>query len=663
MTMFESRASVRRELALHPDADRTALAIPFSEIIGAGPISGDEAIEMLTAYLLDPNAGALLSTSEERATFLESPLFTWVGPGNAAPLDDQIAALVVGPLLGQGAQLAPVLAASRFAPRADDVLALAVAALELPAQAPVLEALFAEAGPESDLLCLSLTQCGRVLAWAPHLLEWPIAEKIVDALIARLEPSRPRPLLEAVARALGPIAAQPGPLGIKVRTAALAGLAALTRGSSTGASSSFMEQVAAIGKTRTIPDQDTWMALPRKEVASACAYVLGFAAPTDRGEFTTYRAEVLNRPEADELFLPFVEGLVAAAHVPAISELVEGLLGGSDTEVATALGLAATIPLDALASELVARLDAPGASQRAMAVSAVELLASTDDLDIDASLALRLGDPSPEVAAAATRTLLARGRRDLVAKHSARDPHPVRRAVVLAGLGELSIPVISELVRGTIDGLDAIDTTTEDPTADEDVSPITKLIADSLLCSVPGLEVACDLIGGVPDAAGLLALACLPGALRDIGILAPPNGRTLLAQVTIELVTANPDSDLGSLALYLLARMSAGDETIAEVVADALTATDGYAGNLLGALGELRVASDHTARALAPLLGPDSPLGARVAASAVSGRVLPHDHEAWVHVRELLELGTLARSAAWSALRDRSRRRAVAPPA
>jgi hypothetical protein len=663
MTMFESRAAVRRELALHPDADRTALAIPFSEIIGAGPVPAREAIEALTAYLLDPSGGALLSTSADRATWLESPLFSWVGPGNAAPLDDQIAALVVGPILGRGTSLAPVLVASRFAPRADDVLALAVASLELPAQAAVLETLFADPGPDPELLALSVIQCGRVLAWAPHLLEWPIAESIVDALIARLEPSRPRPLLDAIARALGPIAAHPGPLGATVRTAALAGLAALTKASSTGASSSFLEQVTAIGKTRTIPDQDKWMALPRKEVAAACAYVLGFASPVDRGEFTAYRAQVLDRPEADELFLPFVEGLVAAAHVPAISELVESMLGGSEAEVATALGLAATIPLDALAAELVARLDAPGASQRAMAIGAIELLVSTEDLDIDASLALRLGDPSPEVTAAATRTLLARGRRDLVAKHSAKDPHPVRRAVVLAALGELSIPVISELVRGTIDGLDAIDTTTEDPTSDDDVTPITKLIADSLLCSVAGLEVACDLIGGVPDAAGLLALACLPGAQRDIGILAPPQARTLLAQVTIELVTDNPDSDLGSLALYLLARMSAGDETIAEVIADALTATEGYAGNLLGALGEIRVASEPTARALAPLLGPDSPLGARVAASAVSGRVLPHDHEAWVHVRELLELGTLARSAAWSALRDRSRRRPVAIPA
>lgn len=661
MSLFESRAGIRRELALHPDADRTALAVPFIEIATQGPISADEAAGVLAAYLLDPRGGAILANTEARATWLGSPLFTWVGPGNAAPIDDQIAALVVAPILGKGTALAPLLLAGRFAPRADDLVALAVGGLDLPAQANALEALLADTGPDAELLALSTVQCGRALAWSPHLLEWPIAEKIVNALIALLHASRPKPLLDAVARALGPIALRPGPLGDKVRTAALAGLDALTKTSSTGASSSFAGQVAAIGKTRTMPDQDKWMALPRREVAHACAYILGFAAPIERPEFAAYRGQVLDRPEADELFLPFVEGLVATAHVPAVTELVEGLLDGTDTEAATGLGLAAVLPLDPLSDTIIAQLDAPTASRRALAIAAAELLITTPDLDVDAMIAMRLGDPSPEVSAAATRSLLARGRRDLVGKHSARDPHPVRRAVVLAGLGELSVPVVGELVRGSIERLDDVDTETAEPTDDEDVSPITKLLADSLLCSIKGLEVACDVIGGVPDAAGLLALACLPGAARDIGILAPPQVRAQLAHVTIEIATANTE-ELGTLALFLLSRMSAGDETIAEVVADALSTTDGWAQNLLAALGELRVATDRTAAAVAPMLGPDSPLGARIAATAISGRVLPADHPAWVHIRELLELGTIARAAAWSAFRDRARRAPIAAP-
>ncbi|MBA3452501.1 MAG: hypothetical protein H0T42_05320 [Deltaproteobacteria bacterium] len=646
---------VRRQLALYADADRLPLGPGFIEVASHGPLPIADATQMLATYLLDPRAGAMLATSEDLATWFESPLFAWVGPGNAAPLDDLIAALIAAPVLGRGAALASVLTAGRFSPRADDLVALAICSLDLPAQATALEALFADAGPDHELLGLSVVQCGRVLAWAPHLLEWPVAETIVKALLARLGPATPKPLLDGISRALGPIAMRPGPLAETIRTAALAGLEALTQMTNPGKSGSFLDQVTTIGKTRTLPDQDRWMSQPRREVAHACAYILGVASPLERTAFSSYRDRVLDRPEADGLFLPFVEGLIAGAHIPAVGELVQGMLAASDAEAAAGLGLAAALPLDSISHLIIAHLDAPQISLRTLAVAAAEILASTEDLDVDASIAMRLGDPSPEVCAAATRSLLARGRRDLLGKHSARDPHPVRRAVVLAGLGEVSVAVIGELVTGSLARLDDVNTETEPTSEDEDVTPVTKLLADSLLCSVKGIEVACDLIGGVPDSVGLLALACLPGTQRDIGILAPPGPRTALARVTIDIAQAD-DAELGALALYLLARMSAGDETIAEVVSDALAATDGWAQNLLAALGELRVASERTGAALAPFLGPDSPIGARVAATAVSGRVLPADHAAWAHVRELLELGTIARAAAWSALRDRARR-------
>jgi hypothetical protein len=51
----------------------------------------------------------------------------------------------------------------------------------------------------------------------------------------------------------------------------------------------------------------------------------------------------------------------------------------------------------------------------------------------------------------------------------------------------------------------------------------------------------------------------------------------------------------------------------------------------------------------------DQPIGARVLAAAACGRALPIDHPAWTDVRALLELGTIARAAAWTALRDRAR--------
>ncbi len=645
---FATPAEARRALALLPDAGRTALAVPFAEQLGDGPLADADAGDVLVAYLFDPKAGAILALDERRAQWLDGPLFTWVGPGNAAPLDDQLAALVAGPLLGKGSVLSEVVAQRRFTPRADDAVALAVAALDRAAQPEVLERMFAERGPDPDRLALSTVQCGRVLAWAPHLLELAIAEPIVDALIALLHPSRPRPLVDAVARALAPIAARPGVLAQRVRAAALATLQVRAL------ASSFLAEVDAIAKPSSIPAR--YLELPRRELAAASAYILGFAAPLERDAFDVHRALVIDREDGADLVVPFVDGLIAAAHVPAVAELCAGLLQSEPADVATALGLAALIPLDPIRSAIARELDSPIATSRALATTALEMLESDDELDLDAAIALRLGDPSPEVTAAATRSLLARGRRDLLEDHAGREPHRVRRAVVLAGLGDLSVPVVGELVSGSLTGLDELDRASEG----DGVSPVTELIAESLLCSVAGLEVACDLIAGVPDAAGLLALASLGGTDRDIAVLAPPASRALLARVALAVATTPGDEELAALALYLLARMSAGDETIADLVADAIltneASSEGHAGTLLGALGEVRVANAHTAAVLAPFLAADQPIGARVTAAAIAGRVLPANHAAWAQVEELLELGTIARAAAWSALRDRARR-------
>ena len=648
---FTSRAAVRRALCQLPDAGRTSLGAVFAEQAGAGPLPPDEVVELLTAYLLDPRGGAILATTDDRAIWLESPLFTWVGPGNAAPMHDQIAALVVAPVLQHGAALSPLVLSRRFAPRADDLVALAVSALDLPAQATALEQLFGDPGPEPQLLALSIVQCGRILAWAPHLLEWPIAEHVVTALIALLDPARPAPLLDAVARALGPIAARPGPLAARVRTAALAGIEAATAAKPVG----FSAQVASIGRSRAVPEK--YLELPRREVASACAYILGFSAPQEREAFVRHRALVIDRPDASALSGPFVDGLVAAGHVAAISELVAALLIDDEGNPALALDLASRIPLDPIGPLLLEQLDAPSDLRRAVAIGAVELLETTDEVDVEAALALRLSDPSPEVAAAATRTLLARDRRDVVSEHLGRETSPLRRAIAQTGLGELTVPVIGEIVRDGLAGLPGR-RADEDGEEDDAPSPLTQLLADGLLCSVAGIEVAADLIGGVPDAAGLLALASLPNTDRDSGVIAPPGARAHLAQVTTGIGGTLDDQDeLAALGLYLLARMSAGDEIVADVVADALDATEGYATNLIAALGELRVANDRTAAALAPFLDPDQAIGGRVIAASICGRALPADHPGWVHVRELLELGTIARAAAWSALRDRARRR------
>ncbi|HVK85356.1 MAG TPA: hypothetical protein VM513_14660 [Kofleriaceae bacterium] len=655
MTKDVTAAALRRALALLPDAGRQRLVPALSEVVLDGPLPRDTAVGVLTDYLLDPAAGAILSLDDSRRAWLELPAFTWLGPGNGVPLDDQLAALLVGPSLARGAALAEPLVRARFAPRADDVVALAVGALDESARAGALEALFTDPGPDADLLALSTVQCGRAVAWNPSLHALPIAERIVDALLARITPGHPGPHLEAVARALGPIGSQPGSLGDRVRASALAGLETLT---SAARPSSFRDRVRAISDARG--DLARFQDLPRREAAAAYAYILGFGAPIAAEAFAAYRQRVLERPDGDELFAPFVEGLLARAHVPALLALVENLISGELPQITHGLELAARLPLDELAPVLVAFLDAPDAPTRIGAIAAVEMLEASDDLAIDHALAMRLGDPSPEVCAAASWTLAERGRRDILGKHSAREPSRPRRAAVMLALGELSVPTVGELAVGLMDGLDGVEPMRGPEAEAHATSPILRLVGRRILGSVRGLELASELVAASEDAVGVLSLSCLTDLARDVGVLAPPEQRSRLARVTMEIATEQPDSELGALALFLLARMSAGDamiaELVADAVADAIARETGYAGQLLSALGELRVASEKTGAALAPLLGPATPIGARVTATAIAGRVLPADHAAWAHVRELLDLGTFARAAAWTALRDRARR-------
>ena len=641
---MKSSADVRRALALLPDGRQHELALPFAELAAASGLPTSELAELLLGYLFDRSASAILATSDARAAWLAGPLFLTVGPGNGAFVDDVIAALIAAPILAKGGALAAVALEHRFAPRADDAIALAVSALPAESRVAALEALFAPLG-DPDRQLLATIQCGRVVAWSPALVETPIGARVVAALLELLSPSRPKPLLDEVARALGPIAADAGPLAQRVRDAAFAVIDAATRPAPT----SFAAEVAAIGKARAMPDQDRWFALAAREAAAAAAYVLGVAAPIDREAFGAYRALVLDRPDPSGLLEGFLAGLVAAAHVPAATELAASLLGAGGEATAIAFTLAATLPLDGLGDELVAELDSEAAERRALACAAVELL---EGETIDAALALRLGDPSPDVAAAAAHTLVARGRRDLIADRAAHETNTIRRAIANAALGDRSVPVIGELVRAVLADAEKAD-------IDGVVSPLARFTAARLFETGEGLDLLAELIGDMPELAGVFALAVIESvaAARDIAILAPPGPRGRLATTALKLATdAEAGAELGTLALGLLAHVSAGDVTLADVIADALLETNGYAANLLAALGELRVATPHTAAATAALVAPSQPIGARVLAAAVSGRTLPHDHPAWVHVRELLGLGTVARAAAWAALRDRARR-------
>src|SRR5207253_8568599 len=98
----------------------------------------------VSAYLLDRESGAIAAE--------DGPLYTAVGPRAVVPIDDVIAALVAGPRLARDGVLATELIARRFAPRADEAVALAVAELPAAAQEAALEMLFSDPGPDAELL-------------------------------------------------------------------------------------------------------------------------------------------------------------------------------------------------------------------------------------------------------------------------------------------------------------------------------------------------------------------------------------------------------------------------------------------------------------------------------------------------------------------------------
>ncbi len=636
---MKTRADVRRALALHPD--KRALGGQLAELAVAGPLSAGDVGEALVGYLFDPNGNALLATTEARAAWLAGPLFRAVGPGNFAPIDDVVAAVIAGPLLAGASNVwatSDGLLARRFAPRADEAIAFAIAALPEPRQADALARLASDDGPEPELLAQSTLQCGAALAAAPHLLDAPIASTLVAELIALLAPSRPKPLLDHAARICGAIAARDHVLAERVRAAAFAAIDASHR----PAPRSFAAEIAEIGRARRLPDEDRWLALPQTELAQAAAYMLGACAPTGRAPFAAHRSLVLDRPDGADLADAFTDGLVAAAHVPALAELAASLLDADADAPLTALGLANALPIDSIAERLLAELEAERPSHRALACGAVVLL---DHPAVEPALAARLGDPSSEVAAAAARALVERGRGDLIAEHAGREAHPLRRAIARAATGELSVPVIGELVTGASREL-----------GDEpgDVTPIVRLLGDCLFGSIDGLDTCASLIGGVPDAIGLVALAASAGLGddADIGVIAPPDARAALADAVSDL----HDAELAALGMFVLARVSAGDAGVADAAADGLAATAGHADSYLAAIAAARTATPNTGAALAAMVAGDQPIGARVLAAAACGRALPIDHPAWTDVRALLELGTIARAAAWTALRERARK-------
>ncbi len=639
-----SRAGLRRAAALVPDGERRRL-VPLlmrPEIIA--PLEPARAIERLMAYLLDPLGRAILGVDDELAAWLAgSPLLRPCGPGAAAPLGDDLAAALVAPMLARQDELPAVLWKWRWSPRADELIAATVAELSPAAGQAALGTLLAP-GPDEDRVHQAALQAGRALALCPHLHDTAEATAVVDALVPLLNRGTPRPLLVLAVDALGPIGRARTELGERVRFHGMSQLGAAVDRiiTPTKAPTGFAAELAALDTPAGDPAFERARRMPDWEVAEHCAHLLGAAAPDEPEAFVGWRQTCIGL-FADLPLLPaFLDGLVTAAAVGPVSDMVVALATGDDDDRAMAADLSTMLPVDGARSALLALLEDQRPGVR---VSALQGLALIGDVD---AISARLGDPTPEVAAAAALALVELGHGAACLAHRPDDPSRPRWAAIRAAAGAADTETVGELAVELMRQLDDAG-----DTDDLEDSPLLLALRTALFTTPAGLGRAAALLGGVPASLPVVALAAPRDDDQNPGVLAPPDGLAALAESLGDAL--DHDDETGALGFTVLAGLSCGDTALAARIAARLAATEGFAGQLLFALAELRVRSVEGAAALAPLLAATQPLPGRVLAAAAAGRILPLDHPAWSDVAALLELGTFARAAAWASLRDRVR--------
>lgn len=637
-----TRATLRRAAASTPDGDRLSLLPLLAHDDVVAPLAPEDAVEVLMRYLLDPSGRAILGIDEQRtAWFTSSPLLRPCGPGCAAPLADDLAAVLVAPMLARANELPEVLLRWRWSPRADELIAATVASLEPAAGARALAQLRAP-GRDEEHVHQAALQAGRALAWAPHLHGSDDARAIVGELVALLDRASPRPLLDALTRALGPIARAATELGETVRTHALAQLgAAVDRITGRAQPAGFAAQLAALDQPTGHADLEHMKRMPDWEHAEYCTHILGAAAPEGGARFSDWHAVVSGLFQELPLLPAFLDGLIQSAAVEPMAQLVTVLADSDEEDRELAAHLAAQLPVAAAEPAILAVLEDERPSVRVSAIRALALI------EVIEPIARRLEDPVPEVAAAAALALVELGEGARCAARAA-DPNAVRRAAIAAATGATDTETIGELTAALADQLDAIESTDE-----LDGSPLLDALTASLLTTPEGLHRTAALLGGFPAALPIVALALPRDEAQTPGLIAPPEPLAELEQSLRDLLAE--DSEPTALALGLLAGLSCGDAALAARIAAALDETDGYAGQLLVALAELRVRTPEGAAAIAPLLAADQPITGRIIAGAAAGRILPVDHAAWSDVIALLSLGTYARAAAWASLRDRLR--------
>lgn len=631
------RAALQRQWIITGDARQLGLSQMMLDAATVPNMDPLQCAEHLTAYLLAPTRTCLLATDANRAAWLaDSPLFRAVGPGNAVPFDDGAAALATMPMWLGLAEFSPLLMRHRFAPRADDVMAVALSAMDVGAQVNVLAQLFADRGPDADVLHLSTLQCGRILAWCPHLLEWPIGEAIVDQLLRLLAPTQPRPLQLLVARALGPIAARSAPLALRVRTVVRELLERCDAPAVVPAGlGAFVAQI----NTPQDRGHAEYLARPARQLAQTCALILGHGAPLDPAGFGELAEACIDRPAAD-LFAPFVDGLIAGAHHNGLAVLVAQLVEDGDHDE-LALSILQRFPNDAAAPWLIAATENASDAVRADACKALTLVESAD---VEAALRARLRDPALAVVCASATALQARGCSDVLQTHVAQESHAVRRAIVAACHGSVATDVIGELAHAAVVAMEAEDETTG--------PALATCLHNALLHSIEGAAVGVNLMRGAPATVAPLATAIAATTVEHAFRVPPLLAAEFVA--TIDIVH-QADISLQPYAMFVAAAVNAGAVELAHRVCADLIEDDGQGAIRLATLGLLDVRDEVTGAAVTSCLNDDQALADRVLATTIAGRALPFEHPGWETVRGLLQVGTIASAAAWTALRDRCR--------
>ncbi len=621
-------------VSLYPDGERAQARRTLVQ----PELAGGDAEARFAAYLLDPVGRPL--RADERC-LLERP----IGAGCAVAVSDDVVAIVAAPRWVTGDRLSDELLAARFAVRADEAVAAAVAELSPEAAAFAIRRLAEQAGPDEARLHLAVLQAGRALAWRPELIG--ATGDLVPALLGLLDRGSPRPLLQALCAVLGPLAAA----NEQVRAAVLVKLQA-ARGAIHGrrTGSSFLAELEALDRPRTMPDEDYLMTLPDRELLEASAEILGRAAGAlDAATFVPFQREVLADDES--LLPPFVDGLIAAAAIEPLGELVAQLVATTDEEPRTfGLVIASQLPLDACRDLLLACLDDRRASVRARAVQACVRL--EPEVAVPA-IAAHLDDLDPGVCARAARALVDLGERERVAER--RMPTGItigqareRTAAVRAALGEASLDVAGALLPLVAARAEVAEALDEDPLVDA--------LADVLLGSPEGLELAASAIREIPDALPLLALV-LGGTEEPTPLVISEETRRVLAGVLDPLIDAGGDA--GMLALTTLARFSLGDAAMVDGILDADARNEGYAQHVLSALAHVRVRSERAAAVLGPLIEDVEHLPAVLLAAGVAGVALPVEHPLWARIEDLFDLGVHARATAYAALASRARIRSA----